>query len=526
MPIRFTSIQQLSRKLDGLEKRADCGDFRGTSEVLTFDRTSINRLFKSIGHIERAPLAASLAKFYFYFGEDETAKQLLEPYATLEDTFLGLKMQAGQYLQLSEYYLCQRKFEKAAIIATKILDRSLRTEDHLGVAECCYYLSRCYARMGMGRHKNLDELRDVALSNLGKIEDSRKNRHRIKWRMGLMFLANGFGQWKAGNPMKGEADLYAAQWLLSRSDQRAMANCRQALANIIRARSSSPKDYEISLSKLKEARTEYEAIGHDFFQARVMADIGRTHLRMSNWPEAHKSLDEALEVVEKQTGKTDPARYKRQKAEILQWKAAVLLEEPSDDSRQSLKDAEEYLQEARKLADEVNSKTGLADICIFLGHIRMKQNRNGAKEFFGTAIEIATDHDLVKSRINAHLSLAEYYATDRPAVTALKSAVDHYETAKDLIGPYTSCYLKDKAAAVEKLLVRHKGSYFFLSADQLGRQGMDSDILLKKAVRDFRMWCVRAVMARCKNNVKKAAEELGVTEAALRRYTSNADDSD
>jgi tetratricopeptide (TPR) repeat protein len=253
-----------------------------------------------------------------------------------------------------------------------------------------------------------------------------------------------------------------------------------------------------ALTYLRRARDLYLDAGHILNRVRVLTDLGRTHLALREWGDANDAFDDADEFG------ADSPRHLAENALWRSWLAQT--------------DGSKYRNfvvaaQTAKLAASASSISLRVEGLIALGYAKAEQNEmDTAHGHFTAALDEAKRSDAGKHRVNALLSLADFYSRYRPVERQL--AVERLDAAREEMSRkgITSAYLRDKALRIATDI--EKGdprSMFVRSWTRVSLKG------LRESERSFRNWAIRRALSETKGDLTKAAELLKMDVEALRQ---------
>jgi tetratricopeptide (TPR) repeat protein len=432
------------------------------------------------------------AELYFYQGKNKEARELLQEYISHKELLLEMNgVDAREKLQLGEFYYSQRYYEQAVHIGYEVLSQCKAKDDFLGMAESYHYLARFCSRLD--KFKAVTQYCDLALENLA-LEASRYDKEpmSVRWRTGLVLLVAGYALWISGFLDRAKTKLTVASYLLRNTgDPINIANIDHGMGCIER----SYGHHKESLTFLFISLDMYRSLDHRLHISRVLTDIGRVYMDVTDWENAQVCFNDALEIAEE-------IGHVRQKCEIYICFGWLWQQNDHPD----LEKSEKFTQKSMSL--KTNIQRTMIEANLALGNCKLKKELyEEASKYFKEALEEADRLDIAKLQINAHLCLADLYSS--PQFRNIHSAVYHFEKAKDLLNPDFSHYLKKKLEDIEKKILYSRNRTFVVLSDELFERGM------KEIIRDLQIWMIEKAINTTNGDKNKSAEKLKISRQGL-----------
>jgi tetratricopeptide (TPR) repeat protein len=493
--------------------------------------------------------AAILAELHSYLGRSAVARDILRDFADSKERDHFLRMQgasAHARLQISEAIYSRGDYDEAIAAARMVLrdinptPAKLATEiERWSVGLACYYLARYHARRGTMSDSALYCAR--ALEAYSSTAES-TNLPR-PWRIGQVFVVQGFADWRTGQLVIARARLHVALALLQSSgDFISIANAEQSLGCVLR----SQGEYAKAADAFNRAAALYEGSDeereriqnrkHVLNYCRVMVYLGRTALATGSFEESSAKIDEALKTAKSHWQEHQDSIWGRQYAEACIWRARLLRQAPAP-----LHDLERATASAKiglNIARNAHSRSNQVEALLVLGQCSLDAGEaQAALEHVQEAKKIATDTGIVKLTVSARLLLAEILAA--APLLDFKAAEDEWRDASTIIeraeGGLTSLgdrpepetlqdvgnvsrfsqFLRIKANEVRSKL---DSAALVVSSDQIAIG--DSGLTLEEIVSRARGWAFDAASRKFGGNAGLMADALNVSRQAVYNWKS------
>lgn len=286
-------------------------------------------------------------------------------------------MAAFAQTALAAAQLALGHFESARQSAQESLDRLPRRGDLWTQALCLQLLGS--AAHSQGRLETAEELFQACLEICNQIDESRL---QVRAKLGMSGVTRQKGSYGR-----------AQRWLDEALELNRSLKDRLTQAGLLREQGILALErgqFEKSITLLEESKTISEAAGHND-GGLTEINLGRYHHQKGDW-------DQADTLYRKGLAAAKAAEYEAGIAYALLQIGSLALD------RARLSQAEQYLQDALAITQEIENETMTAEILQSLGHVMAAIGEPRAVEaraYFRQALQLAVKHGLAPTGLKA-----------------------------------------------------------------------------------------------------------------------------